>query len=99
MAIKIEWTEPVLQDLKTIVDYIEKEWSEALADKFIELVKERIQTLSKHPYMGMASSKYKFVRSIKLSKHNKLYYRIENDTLVLLSIFDTRQHPGKNSYD
>lgn len=99
MALKIVWTEPVLQDVKAIVDYIENEWSETLADKFIELLKDRIEVLSNHPFMGMASKKYSFVRSVKLSKHNKLYYRIDKGTLVLLSIFDTRQHPDKNIYD
>jgi plasmid stabilization system protein ParE len=42
-----------LQDLETIFSYIDSEWSEAMADKFVELVKERIKTLSKQPYMGM----------------------------------------------
>jgi plasmid stabilization system protein ParE len=98
MAVKIEWTDPVLQDLKSIVFYIENEWSEAIADKFVELVKERVKDLAKYPYMGMDSGKNSAIRSIKLSKHNRLYYRLENDILVLLNIFDTRQHPDKNLY-
>jgi plasmid stabilization system protein ParE len=98
MAVKIEWTDPVLQDLKTIVSYIEIEWSEAMADRFVEQVLERLKVLAKQPYMGMASTKHPSVRSIKVSKHNKLYYRFENDTLILLSLFDTRQHPDKNLY-
>jgi len=98
MALKIEWTEPVLKDLETISNYIEVEWSESLADKFIDLVKEKVRTLAKHPAMGMASVKYPSVRSVKISKHNKLYYKVTNDKLILLSIFDTRQHPDKNLY-
>ncbi|THU40698.1 type II toxin-antitoxin system RelE/ParE family toxin [Niastella caeni] len=54
MEVKIEWTEPVLQDLETIVSYIEGEWSEAIADKFVELLLDKIKTLSGQPYMGMA---------------------------------------------
>ena len=98
MAFKIEWTEPALKNFKTIAAYIEKEWSKARADKFVEFAKERIQTLSKYPQMGMASRKRKSVRSIKLSKHTRLYYRVERKKLVLLSIFDTRQNPDKNFY-
>ena len=55
MAFEIEWTEPVLQDLKAIVCYLESEWSETIADKFVELIKERVKELSKYPYIGMAS--------------------------------------------
>lgn len=90
--------EPVFQDLETIVSYIESEWSETIADKFVESVKERVEILPKYPHMGMASGKSPSIRSIKLSKHNRLYYRLENNTLVLLNIFDLRQHPDKNIY-
>lgn len=98
MAVKIEWTEPVLEDLEAIFCYLEREWSEAIADKFIDLLKEKVKILSNQPYMGMASAKSPSVRSIKLSKHNRLYYKFDNDTLVLLNIFDTRQHPTKNTF-
>lgn len=98
MAVEIVWTEPVLQDLKVIVSYIESEWSEKLADKFVDELLIKIKTLSVQPYMGMVSAKFPAVRSIKVSRHNRLYYRIENDLLVLLNIFDLRRHPDKNIY-
>jgi addiction module RelE/StbE family toxin len=98
MEIKIEWTEPVLQDLETIVSYIESEWSQAIAHKFVDELLERVETLSGQPFMGMASQKHANIRSIKVSKHNRLYYKVEKDRLVLLNIFDLRQHPDKNIY-
>lgn len=98
MEIKIEWTEPVLQDLETIVSYIEIEWSQAIAEKFVEELLERIETLSGQPFMGMVSRKSPNIRSIKVSRYNRLYYKVENDKLVLLNIFDLRQHPDKNLY-
>ena len=72
MEIKIEWTEPVLQDLETIVSYIENEWSEAIAHNFVDELLERVQTLSKQPFIGMASQKQADIRSIKISKHDLL---------------------------
>jgi plasmid stabilization system protein ParE len=69
-----------------------------IADKFVDELLVKIKTLSIQPSMGMASRNVPAVRSIKISKHNRLYYRIENDKLVLLNIFDTRQHPDKNLY-
>lgn len=98
MEIKIEWTEPVLQDLETIVFYIQSEWSQALADKFVDELLEKIEGLLGQPFMGMVSRRHADIRSIKISKHNRLYYKIESDKLVLLNIFDLRQHPDKNIY-
>jgi plasmid stabilization system protein ParE len=98
MAFKIIWTEPVFKDLEVIVDYIDREWSRAIGDKFVAELKERVKVLSKQPFMGMASMKDQSIRSIKISKHNRLYYRIEEEKLILLNIFDLRQHPDKNLY-
>ncbi|WP_205510808.1 type II toxin-antitoxin system RelE/ParE family toxin [Longitalea arenae] len=98
MAFEVEWTEPVIKDLETIAGYIDREWSCALGDKFVDELIERVKVLAKQPFMGMASTRYPSIRSIKISKHNRLYYRIEEEKLVLLNIFDLRQHPAKNKH-
>ena len=98
MEIKIEWTEPALQDFEAIFSYIESEWSQAIANKFIDELLQRIDALLRQPYMGMGSRKHPDIRSIKVSKHNRLYYKVESQRLVLLNIFDLRQHPDKNIY-
>jgi plasmid stabilization system protein ParE len=98
MAFKVEWTEPVFRDLQVIVEYIDREWSRKAGDKYVAELKARVNVLSKQPFMGMPSMKDQSIRSIKVSKHNRLYYRIEEEKLVLLNIFDLRQHPDKNIY-
>jgi plasmid stabilization system protein ParE len=96
MAFEVEWAESVFKDLEVIVDYIDRKWSRAIGDKFVAELKERVKVLSKQPFMGMASMKDQSIRSIKVSKHNRLYYRIKDEKLILLNIFDLRQHPDKN---
>jgi plasmid stabilization system protein ParE len=98
MAFEVIWTEPVWKDLEVIVNYIDREWSRPLGDQFVAELKERVKVLSKQPFMGMPSMKDQSIRSIKISKHNRLYYRIEEERLFLLNIFDLRQHPDKNLY-
>ena len=98
MAFEVEWTDPVLKDLKSIVCYIETDWSHVMGDKFVDEVLARLKVLTKQPFMGMVSTKNTSIRSIKISKYNRLYYRIEGERLVLLNIFDLRQHPVKNIY-
>jgi hypothetical protein len=34
-----------------------------------------------------------------ITKHNKLYYRIEGDIIYMITLFDTRQNPKKNRYE
>lgn len=74
------------------------EWNEEIALRFIELVEHKIQIIVKHPYTGLRSGNHADIRSVSITKHNRLYYKICEDWLEIVNIFDTRQHPGKNVY-
>lgn len=93
MALQIKWTANALEDYRQIVEYLMEEWSVSIAEKFIDIVESRIETLSSYPYLGLASLKDSSIRSILLTKHNRLYYRITSTSIEVLDIFDTRQDP------
>ena|SRR5258706_2104818 len=99
MALQIEWTLHALEDYRQAVDYLLKEWSLKVADDFINNLEERVQNLSLFPHIGIASIKDPSIRSIVVTKHNKLYYRTWPKKIEILGIFDTRQSPQKNRYD
>jgi plasmid stabilization system protein ParE len=99
MALPVKWTENALEDYKLVIEYLLKGWPVDIASKFIDIVETRLKTLSAFPYIGIPSSKVDKVRSIVLTKHNKLYYRVTNEFIEILNIFNTRQDPAKNKYD
>jgi plasmid stabilization system protein ParE len=99
MALKIEWTANALEDYRQVVDYLLKEWPLKVAVDFVNNLENRVDNLSSFPNIGIASLKDPFIRSIVITKHNKLYYRISPDKIEILDIFDTRQSHGKNKYD
>ena len=98
MALKIVWTENAIQDYKLVIDYLLLEWSLPVAEKFAEIIDKRIDVLSRFPNIGISSTKDLSIKSIVITKHNKLYYRFLADTIEILNIFDTRQNPQKNLY-
>ncbi|MCY7422396.1 MAG: type II toxin-antitoxin system RelE/ParE family toxin [Chitinophagaceae bacterium] len=98
MAYKIRWTAIALEDYERVVDYLIKMWSVNVATDFEGTVNKKLANLSGQPFMGIASKKKPMVRSISLTKHNRLYYRITDNTIELLNIFGTRQNPEKNSF-
>jgi plasmid stabilization system protein ParE len=81
-----------------VIDYLLLEWSLPVAEKFAETIDRRIKVLSRFPNIGIASTKDPSIRSIVITKHNKLYYRLLSDMIEILNIFDTRQDPQKNLY-
>jgi plasmid stabilization system protein ParE len=99
MALQIIWTENALEDFNNIVDYLLKNWPLTVAENFIYTVQKRITNLSSNPSTGIVSRKFAGVRSIVLTKHNKLYYLFTEEKLTILNIFDNRQDPVKNKFD
>ena len=69
-----------------------------LLDYFIISLQKRLHTLSKQPYIGASSNVINSVRSILITKHNRLFYRIKDDTIEVLNMYDTRSNPKKNPY-
>jgi len=57
-----------------------------------------LDNLSKHPFIGAESEYFKDIRSILITKHNRLYYRIKEDTIEVINMYDTRANPNKNPY-
>ena len=98
MAYKIIYKKRFLNKLVKLLDYLKAEWNEDIANVFINRLQKRLQTLSRHPYMGVSSSVVTGVRSILITKHNRLFYRIKDDNIEVISMYDTRSNPRKNPF-
>ena len=94
IIVKKRFTAKVLR----LLIYLEKEWSKTVADNFVAILEGRIETLSRQPYIGTPSG-MKNVRTILISKHNRLYYRIKSNKIEIITLFDTRMDPKKNRYN
>lgn len=66
-------------------------------DNFIIRLQKRLRTLSQQPYIGIPSSIIKPIRSILITKHNRLFYRIKDDTIEVINMYDTRRNPKKKN--
>ena len=96
MAYKIIYKKRLVNKLLKLLGYLKTEWGENVANTFISKLQKRLQTLSKQPYIGVSSSVIKTVRSILITKHNRLFYRIKDNTIEVINMYDTRSNPKKN---
>lgn len=80
------------------MSYLDEHWGESVASDFIKLVDSKILLLASQPNIGIRSQKLKDARSILITKHNRLTYRVKDNTLIILNLSDTRRHPKKNKY-
>lgn len=100
MAYKIIASKLFQKKVIVLNKYLQTEWGITVTSKFNETLIKTILTIAYQPAIGSLSKKKKDVRKILITKHNRLYYRVkDNESIFLLTLFDTRQNPKRNSYD
>ena len=94
-GLRIRWTEEATKNLEDIVVYIEANWSSKELKKLFRKFEKQLIIISNFPEAFPHSLKKKKIHRCVFTNHLTIYYTIENEFIVLLSIFDTRQQPSK----
>ena len=74
-----------------IFEYLIKEYSEKTALYFLDKLQQRVELITRYPEIGKPSQIRPNVRSITFQPHNRIYYRINMNTIELLCLFDMRK--------
>jgi len=98
MAYQIILKKRFTNKVQKVLVYLKKEWSHKVATDFLLKIDRRIELLTKQPYIGALSAKVKDVRGLLITRHNRLYYKIKDDKVIILNMYDTRMNPKKSSY-
>ena len=94
---KILWTDHALDELKSTLEYLEENWSEKVIKKFVYKLEYTISLISKNPKIYPISNK-KNVRRAVLERLISIYFRINGETIEILSLFQNRRSPKKNKF-
>jgi len=94
MAYEIVINKRFTNKLLRVLDYLEKEWGQKVALAFLDEVYARIYFLQSHPHIGSLTS-IDTVRSTIITKHNRLFYRVVGNKIVILNLYDTRKKKFK----
>ncbi|MCW3109441.1 MAG: hypothetical protein JWQ09_3947 [Segetibacter sp.] len=98
MAYEIIYKKRFVNKLIRPLDSLGKEWGNSVSDSFIIKLQGRLQILSKQPYIGTPSNTVKSVRSVLITRHNRIFYRIKGNVIEVINMYDTRSDPKKNRY-
>ncbi len=93
MDYKIRWTKRAEDNFHNVVEYIEIEWGANSAKRFVRKVYKLLDLLKKQPLVGKIEVEQKGIRSFVFSKQNTLFYRIKEQQIIILAIFDNRKDP------
>jgi plasmid stabilization system protein ParE len=98
MAYEIILKKRFTNKLVKLLAYLEKEWSHKVAASFLQKIDLRIYQLSGQPLTGISSERIEGVRSVFISRHNRLYYKVKGKKVIVLNMYDTRMNPKKKRY-
>lgn len=92
---KILWTDHALSELENTIAHLEKNWTERELRNFSHELDHTIELISKNPELFQVSRKKKNTRRAVVARFNNLYYRLNEDSIEILSFFSNRQDPEK----
>ena len=92
---KILWTDFALSELENTIEYLEKNWTERELHNLAIEIEETLNLLSHNPNLFQKSDTKNEIRRVVVAKHNTLYYRINNNSIEIISFFSNRQSPKK----
>lgn len=95
MALKIVWTPRAEKGLKTVIDYLEEEWTAKEILKLEQNIRNLLKQISKYPRICPATSKHKNVHKGLIDKNNYIIYRVrpQKGIIELLNFRGTKQKP------
>ena len=89
----IYWTKKAKNRFLEITNYITSEFGSISSAKFKERTFDFLILLSEFPELGSLEVPNKNIYGFQLSKQTKLFYRINNNHISLLTFFHSRQDP------
>jgi len=92
---EIIWTDEAFKNLKNIIAYLEKFWTENEIRKFVRLLDKQLILILKNPALYPFSKKSNEIRKSVLTKQITLYYRTIETDIYLIALFDSRQNPDR----
>ncbi len=91
----VKWTLIASEEYQDAVDWLIRNWDQKVAIRFITDVENKVTLLKKFPMLGNPSSVIPGCRKTLVLPYHIMLYKIENESLEIVRLFDTRQNPEK----
>lgn len=84
------------REFHSIKRYVESEWGEIASRTFERKANELFDIMEQYPRIGKSVDEGLSIRGVQLTHHIRVYYRIHDQEIIVLTLFDVRQDPTKS---
>lgn len=99
MAYKIRKTKEFVKNVVAVLEYLEKEWGMRSSEKFQIILDSKLKMLSNGLICGTEIKKNQGIRKLPITKHNRIYYKVVKDEMIILTLFENKMDPKRNKYE
>jgi len=98
MALTIYWTRRADEKFDRILEYLSAEWGEKVTSAFVKKVYDFLDVLIDFPEIGSLENAEKNIRGFVIVKQITVFYKVNDNKIILLNFFDTRNSDNKIKY-
>ena len=91
---KILWTDHAFFELEKTIQYLEDNFSSKEIENLSQKIESIVSLISQNPQLFPKSYK-KDIYRVSILKLNTMYYRVNGETVQIISSFSNRQSPKK----
>ena len=88
----IRWTDHALSERNKTFEYLEENFTQRELRSLSVEIEKVVKLIAQNPYLFPVSD-INDVRKAVVLRFNSLYYRVQNDSIEVLSFFSNRQNP------
>jgi plasmid stabilization system protein ParE len=92
MPYQIFWTSAAKKSYEEVIEFLAQRWSQKEINQFILRTEEVLILMSNNPNIYPIVSPD--IHRCILSKHNSLFFKINDDKITILACWDNRKDPG-----
>lgn len=92
---KVFLSELAQTKLIDLLKHIETKWGKLVRDNFLNKFIAKKNQISQQPYSCPQSHEVKGLFKCVVSKQTTFFYRITNNQIEIITVFDTRQNPER----
>lgn len=81
--------------LGQLLDYLEFEWSLQVKKDFIKKLDKSLNRIQKFPGSSQQTDFTKGLHMLVITKQTSIFYRYDNKTITIVTLFDNRMNPDK----
>ena len=98
MALTIYWSKRADSKFDSIIEFIHDEWGEVVTKAFVKKVYDFLDILEEFPEIGTLENKERNIRGFVIVRQLTLFYKIQDNKIILLNFFDNRMNPKRKKY-